>query len=222
MTAMRRTCVAGVACLLVAPFARGATGQPPGGEAVLRALSAQTETLRGPLGNPPELARIEQHLGVLERARAAALGGRVSAEYRDSLLADVALLESATAMVRSGDRERALAAVLDAEADLAIKRDHVEAGLGFSSGGLRTVRVTVRTMRGTQEERGHFVWFVARGWVNDPRRYARFDEMSSPTSAPLAPGNYFMWLGEAIGGGRQPIVVGGHGRSQQTIDLPLP
>jgi hypothetical protein len=68
------------------------------------------------------------------------------------------------------------------------------------------------------------VWFVARRWVNDPRRYARFDEMSSPTavrSRAAPPGNYFhvAWRGDRRG--RQPIVVGGHGRSQQTIDLPL-
>ena len=222
MKVIHRTRLATVACVLLAALARGAAGQPADGETILRTLSAQTEKLRGSLGNPAVVARIEQHLGVLERARGAALGGRVSTEYRESLLADAALLESAAAMLRSGDRDRALVAVRDAEADLAIKREHVEAGLGFSGGGLRTVRVTVRTTRGTQEERGHFVWFVARGWVNDPRRYARFDEMSSPTAAPLAPGNYFMWPGEATGGGRQPIVVGGHGRSQQTIDLPLP
>ena len=75
-------------------------------------------------------------------------------------------------------------------------------------------------MRGTQEERGHLVWFVARAWIDDPRRFARFHEMSSPTTTPLAPGNYLMWLDDA--GSRQSIVVGGHGRSQQTIDLALP
>lgn len=222
MTAMRRARVTTFAFLLLTALARGAASEPPDEGAVFRALSAQTEKLRGLLGEPDVVARIEGHVGVLERARGAALGGRISAEYRDSLLADVALLESATAILQRGERERAVAAVLDAEADLAIKRRHLEAGVGMSGGGLRTVRVTVRTMRGTQEERGHFVWFVARGWSNNLRRYARFDEMSSPTSAPLAPGNYFMWLGEVTGGGRQPIVVGGHGRSQQTIDLPLP
>jgi hypothetical protein len=222
MKAMRRARVTALAFLLLGALARGAAGQPPDGEAVLRALSAQTEKLRGLLGEPDVIARIDGHVSVLERARGAALGGGISTEYRESLLADVALLESATTMLQRGERERAVAAVLEAEADLAIKRRHIEAGVGFSGGGLRTVRITVRTIRGTQEESGHLVWFVARGWSNDPRRYARFDEMSSPTSAPFAPGNYFMWVGEATGGGRQPITVGGHGRSQQTIDLPVP
>jgi len=217
--AIRRGRVAVVAWAVVVALARGAAGQTPDGEVLLRRLSAQAEALR-PLGDPAVVARIEQHLGVLERARLAALGGRVGVEYRESLLADAALLDRALALLRSGDRERARAAVVEAEADLAIKRSHVEAGVGFAGEGLRTVRVTVRTMRGAQEERGHFVWFVARAWIDDQRRYARFDEMSSPTTAPLAPGNYIMWLGEA--GSRQPIVVGGHGRSQQTIDLALP
>ena len=217
---MPRGRVAVVAWAVVMSLAREAAGQPPDGEALLRRLSAQADVLRGALGDPAVVARIEQHLGVLERARLAALGGRVSVEYRESLLADTALLDRAIATLRSGDRERARAAVIDAEADLAIKRSHVEAGVGFAGEGLRNVRVTVRTMRGTQEERGHFVWFVARAWIDEPRRHARFDEMSSPTMAPLAPGNYVMWLDEA--GSRQPIVVGGHGRSQQTIDLALP
>lgn len=38
----------------------------------------------------------------------------------------------------------------------------------------------------------------------------------------MAPGNYFMWAGEKTGERRQPIAVGGHGRSRQTVDLPLP
>jgi hypothetical protein len=222
MTAMRSARVTTLAFLLLAGLAHGTAGQPPDGEAVLRALSAQAGKLRGLFRDPEVIARIEGHVGVLEQARGAALGGRVAAEYRDSLLADVALLESATSMLQRGDRERAVAAVLDAEADLAIKRRHIEDSVGFSGGGLRTVKVTVRTMRGGREESGHLVWFVARGWSDDRQRYARFDEMSSPTSAPFAPGNYFVWVGEVPGSGRQPVVVGGHGRSQQTIDLPLP
>jgi hypothetical protein len=222
-TTMRRIPVTALTFWLVGALAGTAAGQSADGDAVFRALSAQTEKLRGVLGDREVLARIEEHVRVLEQARGAALGGRLAAEYRESLLADAALLESATARLQHGERERAVAAVMEVEADLAIKRRHLEAGVGMSTGALRAVNVTVRTLRGSREEPGHVVWFVPRGWSNDPRRYERFDGMSSPTSSErLAPGRYIMWAGEATGAGHQPIVIGGHGRSQQTVDLPLP
>lgn len=220
MSAMRRAAATAVLLFVVAQAPRG-WAQSQDGESALRSLSVATEALRVSLGDPALIARIDQHVLVLDRARSAGLGGRLSPQYSDSLLADAALLEQAARLLGAGNRSSALRAVTDAEADLAVKRAHVEAGVGFSGGGLRTVRVTVRTVRGTQEERGHVVWFVARGWASDPRRYARFDEMSSPTSALLAPGNYVMWPGEASGGGREPIAVGGNGLSQQTVDLRL-
>jgi len=220
--ALRRALLVAASALLVARVA-AVSAELPDGETILRTLTAQSEALRAPLGDPALVARIQEHLAVLDRARGASLGGRVSPEYRENLLADAALLETAAGFLRSGNREAALAAARDAEADLAVKHAHARTGLGLSSaGGLRTVRVTVRTLRGTREEGGHLVWFVPRGWGNDARRYARFDAMSSPTSASLAPGNYLMWPGEATGGGRQPIVIGGHGQGEQTIDLGLP
>ena len=221
MTTRRWPAVVSVLFLLLVPRL-GAQAQPPDGDAVFQALRAQARALRDSLGDLDQLTRIEAHLDVLDKARSAALGGRIGPEYRDSLLADAALLERATAMLRRGDRERAVAAVNDAEADLAIKRHHTEAAIGFSGTGLRTVDVTARTMRGTKEEPGYVVWFVPRGWNEVPERYARFDGLSSPTTAPMAPGSYFIWAGAASDQRRQPIDIGGHGRSRQIIDLPLP
>jgi hypothetical protein len=222
MTTTRwRPAVVSMLFLLLVPRL-GARAQPPDGDAVFQALGAQARALRDSLGNLDQLARIEAHLGVLDKARRAALGGRIAPEYRDSLLADAALLERASATLRRGDRERAVAAVQDVEADLAIKRRHSEAATGFSGTGLRIVNVTARTIRGTKEELGHIVWFVARGWGGDPDRYARFDGLSSPTTALMAPGNYFIWAGAPSDQRRQPIDIGGLGRSRQTIDLPLP
>ncbi|MGH7388590.1 MAG: hypothetical protein ACREM3_03945 [Candidatus Rokuibacteriota bacterium] len=213
--------VVSLLALLLAALA-GAGAQPPDGDALFQALATQTRTLRGALGDPDLVGQIDAHLGVLDKARSAALGGRISPEYRDSLLADAALLERANAMLQRGERERAVAAVRDAEADLAIKRRHSEASIGFAGSGLRTVTVTVRTVRGTKEEPGHRVWYVPRGWSEVQDRYARFEGLSSPTKDLLAPGNYLMWAGAATDQRREPIVVGGHGRSRQTIDLPLP
>jgi hypothetical protein len=47
MTAMRSARVTTLAFLLLAGLAHGTAGQPPDGEAVLRALSAQAGKLRG-------------------------------------------------------------------------------------------------------------------------------------------------------------------------------
>jgi hypothetical protein len=221
MTTTRRSIVVSMLLLLAIP-SLGVRAQPPDADAVFQALRTQTRALRGSLGDPDQLTRIEAHVNALDKARSTALGGLIGPEYRDSLLADAALLERATAMLRRGDRERAVTAVNDAEADLAIKWHHADAAIGFSGPGLRTVNVTARTMRGTKEERGYVVWFVARGWNDVPDRYARFDSLSSPTTAPMAPGSYFMWAGAASDQPRQPIDIGGHGRSRQTIDLPLP
>jgi hypothetical protein len=221
MTTRRRHAV--VALFFTLLIARlTARAQPPDGDAVFQALRVQARALRDSLGDVDQLARIAAHLGVLDKARSAALGGRIAPEYRDSLLADAAVLERASAMLRRGDRKGALAAVQDAEDDLAIKRRHIEAATGFSGAGLGIVDVTARTIRGSKEEPGHIVWFVARGWAEDRQRYARFDGLSSPTAALLAPGKYLIWAGAQSDQRRQPIDIGGHGRSRQTIDLLLP
>ena len=208
--------------VLMAAVAPATGAQPSDPDTLFRTLSTQTERLRGSLGESDLVARIEAHLDVLQKARSTALGGGVGAEYHDSLLADAALLERASSMLQRGDRERAVASARDAEADLVVKRQHAEAAVGFSGSGLRPVKVTVRTVRGTKEESGHLVWFVPRGWSEVQQHYRRFDKLSSPTSDTLAPGNYIMWTGQVADPSRQPIVVGGHGRGRQSIDLPLP
>jgi hypothetical protein len=218
----RRGHVAAALVVVLAVLGPGAGAQPPDGDAVFQTLGARARALRSSLGDPELVGRIEAHLDVLDKARSAALGGRLSPEYRDSLLGDAALLERAIAMVERGERARAVAAVREVEADLALKRRHGEATTGLAGAGLRNVNVTARTMRGAREEPGHVVWYVARGWSEVPERYARFDRLSSPTEQRVAPGNYFMWAGDKAGRRRQPIVVGGHGRSRQTVDLPLP
>jgi hypothetical protein len=216
----RRLALVALAVVLAAATPR-ARAQPPDGDTVFQTLASRARAVRG-VGAGELVTLIESHLGVLDTARRASLGGRISPEYRESLLADAALLDRARGTLDRGDRERGLAAIRDVEADLALKRRHVEAATGFSGAALRTVNVKARTMRGAREEPGHVVWYVPRGWSDVPERYARFDGLSSPTEHPIAPGNYLMWAGAKLDQRRQPITVGGQGRSQQTVDLPLP
>jgi hypothetical protein len=224
MGADRRTSILSVAvlALMLATLGAPAAAQTSDREDVLGAIRTEAERLAALLGQVRALALVNEHLEVLERARSRALGGRIPPAYLESLVADLTLLQRARVELTSGHRDDALAAVEEVMADLALKRRHAEAGVGFSAGGLRTVSVAVRTVRGAREMHGHFVWFVPRGWSSVRQRFARFDRVSSPTSAVLAPGNYLMWAGDADRHERQPIVVGGHGRREQSIDLPAP
>lgn len=58
--------------------------------------------------------------------------------------------------------------------------------------------VAVTTWRGTDKEKGHFIWYVPKALIDTPGEFGRFDALSH-SSDDLPPGRYYLWAG-----GKQP------------------
>jgi hypothetical protein len=211
----------GVVLSVIGVFADVGSPQTIDEGALFGEIGVETERLEALLGRREVLVQIRKHLAFLEQARGRSLGGRIPPEYAQSLAADLTLLRRSR-LEFGAHPERLLVAATEVAADLEVKRRHGEAALGFTGGGLRNVHVDVRTVRGGREEPGHVVWYVERGWSDDRQRFKRFDRVSSPTSARMAPGNYYIWAGAADDPDRQQITIGGHGQRQHSVDLAMP
>jgi len=85
------------------------------------------------------------------------------------------------------------------------------------------IKVTVRAKRAGLEVKDYEVWYVAKGWANVAAAAQRFDNLSSPSTKSLAPGNYFLWLrkGEEKTE-RQPFRFGGDSQYSRDIDMVVP
>ena len=114
-------------------------------------------------------------------------------------------------------------ALQEVDSDLTVKAKHIKGGRG---GGATLVQVLVRSKKDAQDVAGYEVWYVPKGWAADSSTFKRFDgltDASNPPQMNLAPGNYFLWLskGQPIPG-RQPISLGGDGKTKREIDLVVP
>jgi hypothetical protein len=94
---------------------------------------------------------------------------------------------------------------------------HSADGLG------KEIKVTVRTVLGTQEVGGYEVWCAPAALVRFVEEHIRFPRVSSPTVMKnLAPGRYAIWLVK----GEEKLrtisqIIGGHGERECDIDLPV-
>jgi hypothetical protein len=82
------------------------------------------------------------------------------------------------------------------------------------------VQVTVRAKQEGREINDYEVWYVAKGWASVADAFNRFDNLSSPSTKFLAPGNYFLWLRKGKEATeRQPFKIGGDRVFDRNIDL---
>jgi hypothetical protein len=148
-------------------------------------------------------------------------GEAVSSAYRESLLQDFRAASAAAADPDAGRAAEALGLVVE---DIRIKAEHCRS----SNQGLGPrIVVTVETKRGTQEERGWFVFYKC-GLHQDMKGFARrFPEESSPTSMEMAPSRYFFWIAAKDDAPeppqtRQKEIVIGKGMEKHHLDLSVP
>jgi len=128
--------------------------------------------------------------------------------------------------------EAAISILRDVAQDLAIKttlelkgfqNDGECEGCSPLSYPRQLIEVTVRAKQAGREVSDYEVWYVAKGWANVPDAFNRFDNLSSPSTKSLAPGNYFLWLrkGEEKTE-RQPFKFGDDRQYNRNIDLVVP
>jgi hypothetical protein len=104
--------------------------------------------------------------------------------------------------------------------DLEIKAAYIHSSRGTA---LRLVQVVVHTVKDSKELGGYEVWYVPKGWADDPGAFRRFGRLSSPTYTDLAPGNYLMWVQKGeVSAAKQTFSVGKQGKSRDELDLVTP
>lgn len=152
------------------------------------------------------------------------LGKPIPKEYLEGVSLDAELLKKLARQKSktASERKTLYNGLKEVESDLAIKIT------GPRSGGdvARVVEVLVHAKRGTQDVGAYQVWYVTRGWANDPSHFKPFDRLtdpSNPSSMNLSPGNYFIWLskGKPVTD-RQPASIGVNGEARREIEVPLP
>jgi hypothetical protein len=86
------------------------------------------------------------------------------------------------------------------------------------------VTVRVRTLKDGREVQGCEVWYTLKAFKDYKDKYMRFDRLSSPTSAVLAPGNYLIWAHTSLGDGPKKMLLdlGIDGRDERDIDILAP
>ena len=148
-------------------------------------------------------------------------GEFVSPAYQESLLQDFSALSVAAG---DSDSNRAGKIVELVVEDIRIKAEHCR---NSNSGLGPRIVVTVATKRGTQEDKGWFVFYKS-GLHEDQQGFARrFPQQSSPTSTEMAPSRYFFWLAERDDSpepprGKQKEFVVGKGLEKHQLDLSVP
>ena len=119
-------------------------------------------------------------------------------------------------------KTRLIESLADVHSDLSAKMSYAEKNPSDPF-GVVTVKVTTRDKDGNEVSNCE-VWYCLKGYVNYPDRHFRFDQLSSPTSHPLHPGNYVMWTRKGLVDGPQMPAkdVGSDGRTERSIDLTTP
>jgi hypothetical protein len=202
------------------------------GGSVFESFRSSLSSLRDQLGAgdaaaTERLDKIGSSVAFLQGLAASSQNKELPEEYLESLKLDADLLETlagkryppGTKSARS-ELHRGLEEVAS---DLEIKVATVKRSRGDV---VKLIEVIVRAKKGEQEVGGFEVWYVPRGWANNPGQYRRFDGLSNPNSPPsmnLAPGNYLIWLSKGKDATqRQPVRIGGDGRVKRELDLVVP
>jgi hypothetical protein len=112
---------------------------------------------------------------------------------------------------------KAIATMTGVADDLTIKAGYLAEGGSPAA----DERVIAQTKRGMTNEPGYRVWYVVRGFADDPKEHLQFPLLSTPTEHGLAPGGYLLWSQRPEGGAegaRVKVDVGG----RTEVDLPVP
>jgi hypothetical protein len=227
--------IAAILFLLLLTSALAAAQEPPTypqESAVFAYLQASTAALKAKTAksNADALKLLDDIEENVKTLAGVATGTRpvvFPAEYLESLTLDADLLKKLAGQKHNpksaADRKRIVAQLKDVDEDVAIKVVALKHGRG---GSARLVEVTAHARKEAQDLGGYEVWYVPKGWASNSGAYKRFDGLSNPSSPPsmnLAPGNYLMWLSKGgAASNRQPVSIGGDGRTKRDLDLVAP
>ena len=179
-------------------------------------------------GHLPTVApRLQEIAGFARNLQKITTGSKIPSLYSDALISDAGELGNVAHTVSAkalgvGEQTRLMQAFDDVHSDLSAKARFAEQN---PSQPFASVNVTVITRNKDGKEVSNYeVWYCLKGLVNYKDRYDHFDQLSSPTSNPLPPGNYTIWTRKgSIDGPLMPAKdVGSDGRRERSIDLPTP
>jgi hypothetical protein len=229
---MKSSVVLTLSLAVTVAIAQAPPGRAMQGGSVFESFHSSLSRLRDELGTGEVKAtelldKIGGSVAFLQGLTASSSNKEMPGEYLKSLTLDADLLKTLAEKRYSPDpkfdRTELYQRLEDVASDLEIKVATVKRGRGDE---VKLIEVIVRAKKGEQEVGGFEVWYVPRGWANNPGQYRRFDSLSNPTNPPsmnLAPGNYLMWLSKGKDATqRQPVRIGGDGRVKREFDLVVP
>lgn len=205
--------------VLLALFGGGRAVAAESAATLLGAVQQQVEALKTLPLEPAvreELARLWRDMGGdLSQLQDLLAQVTVSDQFAESLKANAEALR--VVLDAQTPAKRKLEICRGVERDLDAKASAVRASTIDGRG--RDLAVTAYTLAGGREIAGCEVWFVPEAWKDERTRHRRFQRVSSPTAAELAPGYYLFWTRRNNkDGARVPITVSSGGR----IDVPVP
>ena len=217
---------------LTVAIAQATSGLAMQGGSVFDSFHSSLSRLRDKLGTDDLKAtglldKIGSSVTFLQGFTASSSNKEMPDEYLKSLKLDADLLKTLAGRKYSPnpklDRTELHQRLEDVASDLEIKVNTIKRGRG---GAVKLIEVIVHAKKGEQEVGGFEVWYVPRGWDNNPGQYSRFDRVSNPANPPamnLAPGNYLMWLSKGKDATpRQLVRIGGDGKLKREVDLVVP
>lgn len=229
---MKRAVVLTLSLGLTIAIAQAPIGRAMQGGSVFESFHSSLSRLRDRLGTGDDKAtgwlnKIESSVAFLQGLTTSSSGKEMPEEYLKSIKLDADLLktlaEKRLSLDPKFDRTELYQGLEDVASDLEIKVATIKRSRGDA---VKLIEVFVRAKKGEQEVGGFEVWYVPRGWANNPGQYRRFDSLSNPSNPPsmnLAPGNYLMWLSKGKDATqRQPVRIGGDGRTKREFDLVVP
>jgi hypothetical protein len=177
---------------------------------------------------PTVAARLREMTAFAGKLRQISTDREIPSVYLDALtsdareLKDVADAVSVNKALGTEEKMRLNQSVEDVHSDLYAKTSYAEKNPSDPFGFV-TVKVTTRDKDGNEVSNCE-VWCCLKGYVKYKDRYERFNQLSSPTSHPLHPGNYVMWARQgSVDGPQIPATdVGSDGQREFSIDLPTP
>ena len=192
-------------------------------EYTLTALNSELTSLQGKAVSPAGKQQISWALQSVSAIQSQwrLADTPVPLEYRQALLVNVNAVRKLS-YTAPGPTYTAL--LDDVAKDLSVKADYATPPSGDPIKFRTTVTVNVRTLRGGTEEGGYFVRCNPRSGAAQRPALFLFSRQSSPTSRPLPPGNYLLWVESTDGKvlKTQDMDVGANGEESQTVDVPLP
>lgn len=144
---------------------------------------------------------------------------RVTRRYADSLENELRVVERvARQPVPTPHDEQMLSGAVRS---LKVKARHAAAS---QTDWAELVQMTVNTKKKNGESVQHLeVWYCPSGWADDFPHWKRFNNLSTPTTEALAPGDYVVCAGRPDTVlQRTPMTVGGDGQPRDSFDLIVP